>query len=143
MTAAETIICPVCKELVKTLSSLDSKLKIYSCRMRKEKIPGTDILLNTCHYSVHIDQDQPDYIHKEVEYLPYTIQVHKDKDLQYTKFTYLKVKPPIKKLRSSNPGRPAKTVTESIILRINKAVTWDFSSRDSVIEKIKLYMVFT
>lgn len=139
----ESIVCPICKELLNTLSYSDAKCKVYFCRMRKENIPGTDIILNNSHYSVHIDEEHPDYIHKEIKFLPYTIEVHKFKDLEYTRFTYLKTKPPAKKLRSSNPGKPAKIVTESIILKINKAVTWDFSNRDSVIEKIKIYVVFS
>lgn len=139
----QNLVCPICRESLKTLSYPDAKVKIYFCRIRKENVPGTDILLNGPHYSVNIDENEPDYIHKEISFLPYRIELHKFKDVEYTKFTYLKVKPSVKKLRSSNAGSPAKTVTESIILKINKAVNWDFSNRDSVIEKIKTYMVFS
>jgi hypothetical protein len=139
----ESIICPICKETLKSYDSIDATFKMYSCRSRKVQLPNTDVILNSCHYSVRIDASNPSYLHKVVELLPYIVETHKDGYSQYTKFTYLKVKPPVKKLRSSNPGKPAKTVTESIILRINKAVNWDFSNRDNVIERIKLYMVFT
>lgn len=131
-----TITCPICQVAMNPTANPN----MFICNRRKVFVKELDCTLETTHAMIYLNPEGKQSF-KVIEVLPFTFEIHDSNELKKTRISKLS------KLGNKDKTNPVtrgnRTFESQTLIELPGVVHCDWHNKQSVYDRVKMYMVFS